>query len=105
MIDGQAEDWGPMGLKKVYGTPAAMQQALPTTLAAAAAERLRDKPPRIVIGVGAFWKPQCLQYHAFLEQHAVPHHYRPDLTVKHRWDTGWFAPIADDLVRLATPAD
>jgi len=100
MIDGKAKNWGPMGLSKVMGTSEQMQQFLPTKLAADHAAELKGRT-RLVVGVGEFWRPQCIAMHDLLTSLKVPHTYRPDLVFKHRWDTGWFVPMADELAKIA----
>ncbi len=100
MLDGGGEDWGPMGLSHVFGTREAMQRCLPTRLAAANASWLRERC-RLVLGGGVYWKPQVEAMHVLLAGHGIPHVYQPDLTLTHRWDTGWFAPMTEDLVKIA----
>ncbi|MEM1059205.1 MAG: alpha/beta hydrolase-fold protein [Verrucomicrobiota bacterium] len=98
--DNSGPNWGPMGLKRNFGTKEAMQQSLPTKLAEQNADWLKERP-RLVIGVGEFWKGPSTKYHQFLEQRGIPHAYRDDLVLKHRWDTGWFEPIAVELIGTA----
>ena len=100
MIDGRAKDWGPMGLSRVMGTPEQMQEFLPTKLATDRAAELKPRS-RLVIGVGAHWKPQCIAFHDHLAKLEIPHACRDDLVFKHRWDTGWFVPMVEDLAKLA----
>ena len=56
---------------------------------------------RLVVGVGQSWKPQCIAMHDLLTKLAIPHTYRDDLVLKHRWDTGWFTPTVEELAKLA----
>ncbi len=100
MLDGSGKDWGPMGLSVNFGTKEAMLQNLPTTLAKENASWLKERP-RIVLGLGIFWAGQVKKMEALLQSLGIPHVYRDDLTVEHRWDTGWFPPMVDELVRIA----
>lgn len=100
MLNGKGKNWGPMGIKKVFGTPKALQPFLPITLAKAKAPELK-KRKRLVLGVGEFWKSQVEKYHQLLEDLKIPHVYKPDLILKHRWDTGWFSPMAEELEKTA----
>jgi S-formylglutathione hydrolase FrmB len=100
MIDGSAEDWGPMGLSANFGTKDAMLKNLPTKLAAENASWLKLRP-RLVLGLGIFWAGQTKAIHAHLETLGIPHVYRPDVAFPHRWDTGWFPPLVEELARVA----
>ena len=102
MLDGEnsGKDWGPMGISKVMGTKETMQQFLPSRLAVAKADFLK-KRKRLVLGVGIDWKDQSVAMHALLEKENIPHVYHPDLLVKHRWDSGWFAPLVEELGKTA----
>ena len=100
MLDGSGKDWGPMGLSVNFGTKEAMLQNLPTTLAKENASWLKERP-RIVLGLGKFWAGQVKKMEALLQSLGIPHVYRDDLTVDHRWDTGWFPPMVDELVKIA----
>jgi hypothetical protein len=60
---------------------------------------------RLVLGVGVDWKSHVVGMHELLDQRRIPHAYLPELLVKHRWDTGWLGPVADQLVDLATTPD
>lgn len=102
MLNGEdnPKDWGPYGLSENFGTKEQMQMSLPTRLAQEHADRLKDRK-RLVIGVGDFWKSQSMKYHEFLDNLGIPHVYRDDLVFKHAWETGWFGPMADDLVGIA----
>lgn len=100
MLSGDGDDWGPMGLKRHFGAREHMLASLPTHLARLHAGALRERQ-RLVIGVGHFWEKQCIQYHEFLKDMEIPHRYRDDFVLEHRWDTGWFAPIAVELILMA----
>lgn len=103
MLDGEnsGSDWGPMGLRANFGTKEAMAKNLPTRLAAENASWLRQKT-RLVMGPGKFWADQTRAMHSHLDSLGVPHVYRADLVLPHRWDTGWFPPFVEELTRLAT---
>ena len=98
--DNSGKDWGPMGLSSNFGTKEAMQQNLPAKLAVDHAAQLKGRT-RLVLGVGEFWKPQNLQMHDLLVKEGIPHVYRPDLVLPHKWDSGWFAPMVEELVKIA----
>ena len=98
--DNHGKEWGPIGIKSVFGTKETFQACLPTRLVVANAATLRDRP-RMVLGVGKDWKAHGEGMHALLDQSKIPHGYRPDLLVVHRWDTGWFGPVLEDLVKMA----
>jgi len=98
--DNNGKDWGPMGLSANFGTKEAMQQSLPTKLAAENAAWLKERP-RLVLGLGIYWAPQVKQMEALLQTSGIPHVYRSDLTFPHRWDTGWFPPMVEELVKIA----
>ncbi len=100
MLNGSGKDWGPMGLKKNMGTKKQMMSYLPTALAKQNAGWLQERN-RLVIAPGKFWKGQVVKYHSHLEKLKIPHTYRDDLVLKHRWDTGWFAPMFEELVTIA----
>jgi S-formylglutathione hydrolase FrmB len=100
MIDGKNDDWGPMGLSANFGTKEAMQKNLPTRLASDNAAWLKLQP-RLVLGPGIYWAKQTEAMHDHLQALGIPHVYRADLLFSHRWDTGWFAPVADELIRLS----
>lgn len=103
MLDGDnsGKDWGPMGLAKVMGTKENFQQHfVPVWLAAAKASTFNTKC-RLALGVGDFWKEQMIKMHDHLDQLGIVHVYRPDLTVPHRWDSGWFVPMVEELVKIA----
>ena len=102
MLDGDnsRKDWGPMGLSGNMGSKEVMQQFLPTKLATENASWLKARN-RLVLGRGIFWKSQNEQMHTLLDQLKIPHAYLPDLLKPHRWDTGWFPPMVDQLVRIA----
>lgn len=101
MLDGSGDDWGPMGLSRVFGTKDAMLTSLPTSLVRERADHLQDRP-RLVLGVGHYWRAQTTRYHALLDEFQVPHVWRDDLTQAHRWDSGWLAPMAEALIAIAT---
>jgi enterochelin esterase-like enzyme len=102
MMNGEntGKNWGPMGINKVYGTKENFLNFLPSVLAKGAAPAFKDRQ-RLVLGVGKYWKPQCEKMHDLLQQLEIPHGYNPDLLFEHRWDTGWFVPLVDELVRTA----
>jgi len=100
MLDGSGKDWGPMGLSANFGTREAMLQNLPTMLAEENAHWLKERP-RIVLGLGKFWAGHVRKMEALLQSLGIPHVYREDLTVDHRWDTGWFPPMVDELAKTA----
>ena len=103
MINGKAKDWGPMGLKKVYGKPEAMLPNIPRALIETHAKPLL-KEQRLVLGLGNFWRKHMQPFHELLKAQKIPHVFRTDLTQKHRWDTGWFVPMFEELMKLpATP--
>jgi len=97
---GPGKKWGPMGLAKNFGTPEAMAGFLPTKLAEDKADWLKERE-RIVIGPGKFWKGPSTKYHQHLEKLGIPHAYVDDKVVEHRWDTGWFEPVAVELIGTA----
>ncbi|WP_172682976.1 alpha/beta hydrolase-fold protein [Verrucomicrobium spinosum] len=99
--ENHGKEWGPIGIKDVFGTKETFLAVLPPTLLAGAGEVLKHRG-RIVLAVGPDWKSQVIGMHELLEQNRIPHAYLPDLMVKHRWDTGWLGPVADQLVDLAT---
>lgn len=101
MLDGKnsSEDWGPMGLSANFGTLETMQKNLPTKLAEENAPRLRMRP-HIALGLRIFWAGQTKAMRAHLKRLGIPHIYRSDLTFPHRWDSGWFTPLADELIRM-----
>lgn len=101
--DDGGKKWGPMGIEKVFGTKEAFQQFLPTRLAEQNALRLKQRP-RLVLGVGSFWAAQGTKFHDALDRLGIPHVYRPDLLVPHRWDTGWFPPLVESLAKTARAA-
>jgi S-formylglutathione hydrolase FrmB len=98
--DNNGADWGPMGLSINFGTREAMQQSLPTKLAAENATMLKLRC-RLVLGLGITWKAQTEQMHEFLQARGIPHDYRADLAFPHRWDSGWFPPLLEELVKTA----
>lgn len=98
--DNSGKDWGPMGLSANFGTKETMQQNLPTKLATENASWLKARP-RLVLGLGKFWAGHVRQMEALLQKSGIPHTYRSDLTVDHRWDTGWFPPMVEELVKIA----
>lgn len=102
MLNGEnnGKNWGPMGLKVNFGTKEQMQQSLPTKLAEKHSAWLSEKM-RLVVGVGKYWESQSISYHNFLNDLKIPHVYRPDLVFEHRWDTGWFIPLVEDLTTIA----
>ena len=102
MLNGEnsGQDWGPMGLSSNFGTVEAMKSNLPTQLAVENATWLKERN-RLVLGVGSYWGGQCKEMHALLVKNRIPHTYRSDLLGKHGWDSGWFAPITEELIRLA----
>jgi S-formylglutathione hydrolase FrmB len=102
MLNGEnsGQDWGPLGIHAVFGTKEAFQQFLPSRLAAEKAGAFKGRT-RLVLGIGAEWQKQVEEMHALLDQVGVPHAYRADLNLPHRWDSGWFAPMTENLVRLA----
>ncbi|HSH96298.1 MAG TPA: alpha/beta hydrolase-fold protein, partial [Roseimicrobium sp.] len=102
MMNGEntGKNWGPMGANKVYGTKENFLKFLPSVLAKEAAPAFKERQ-RLVLGVGKHWKPQCESFHDLLKTLEIPHGYNPDLLFEHRWDTGWFAPLVDELVRTA----
>lgn len=100
--DNNGNDWGPMGLSANFGTKEAMQKSLPTKLAQENAGWLKDHP-RLVLAPGRFWTSQTTQMHAHLEALGIPHVYRSDLTFPHRWDSGWFSPLVEELANIAKP--
>jgi S-formylglutathione hydrolase FrmB len=96
--DNNGADWGPMGLSLNFGTKEAMQQSLPTKLAEQNASWLKERC-RVVFAPGISWKVQTEQYHSFLMNLGIPQDYRADLLFPHRWDSGWFAPLLEELVK------
>jgi enterochelin esterase-like enzyme len=102
MLDGEnsGKNWGPMGISKVMGTKETMQQFLPARLVVAKADFLKQRK-RLVLGAGIDWKGQSVAMHALLEKEGIPHACRPDLLLKHRWDSGWFGPMTEELVDVA----
>jgi len=100
MLNGSGKDWGPMGLSTNFGTKEAMLQNLPAKLATENASWLKARP-RLVLGLGKFWADQVKRMEALLQTSGIPHVYRNDLTVDHRWDTGWFPPMVEELVKVA----
>jgi enterochelin esterase-like enzyme len=103
MIDGSKPDWGPMGLKVNYGTKEAMVPNTPTVLLRAKGAELGDKP-RIIIASGKAWTPQTKQFKALMDELKVPHVYRDDLIFQHRWDSGWFPAMTEELGKLLDQA-
>jgi len=103
MLDGSKADWGPMGLKRNFGTKEKMLEFLPTTLVKQKGAQLGDKP-RIVLAPGQAWTPQVKGFRTLLDQLKIPYVYRDDLISKHRWDSGWFEPMAVELAKIAKPA-
>lgn len=99
--DNHGKEWGPIGIKNVFGTKETFLAVLPPTLLDGEADALRPRR-RLVVGVGVDWKSHVVGMHELLERKHIPHAYLPDLLVKHRWDTGWLGPVADQLVDLAT---
>lgn len=102
MLNGEdhGKGWGPLGLSENFGTIEAMKASLPTKLAVEDTAWLKQRN-RLVLGVGIDWGDQCKQMHQLLEANAIPHIYRADLLLKHEWKSGWFAPMVEELVRLA----
>lgn len=102
MLDGDSnkKDWGPMGLSKNFGTSEAMRQSLPSRLVVEKAAWLKERP-RLVLGLGIFWAAQTKEMEALLQQNGIPHVYRKDLTVPHRWDSGWLPVMAEELAKSA----
>lgn len=102
MLNGEdkGKGWGPLGLSENFGTAEAMKPNIPTKLAVENAAWLKQRN-RLVLGVGIDWGEQCKQMHQLLEANAIPHVYRPDLLLKHEWKSGWFAPMAEELAKLA----
>jgi len=102
MIDGEdPKDWGPMGIKHVMGTKEHFQaNYVPTKLATAARDRLTDKT-RLVLGLGKFWAGQTRKMDAHLTQLGIPHSYLTEYLGKHHWESGWFPPVAEELIRVA----
>lgn len=98
--DDGGKKWGPMGIEKVFGTKEVFQQFLPTRLAEQNTSRLKPQP-RLVLGVGSTWAGQVAKFHALLDRLGVPHVYRPDLLVPHRWDSGWLPPLVEALAMTA----
>ena len=98
--DNSGKNWGPMGLSNIFGTKENMELSLPTKLAAENASWLKQRC-RLVLGVGSYWKPQVEQMHNLLQALGIPHEYRSDLAFPHRWNTGWFAPMVEELVKIA----
>ena len=39
--------------------------------------------------------------HRLLEALGIPHVYRPDMAYRHHWNSGWFGPLAEELVKLS----
>lgn len=99
--ENHGKEWGPIGIKDVFGTKETFLVVLPPTLLAGQADALRPRS-RLVVGVGVDWKSHGVGMHELLEQKRIPHAYLPELLVQHRWDTGWLGPVADQLVDLAT---
>lgn len=98
LLDGEGKDWGPMGIRANFGTKEAFLDFLPSELAG----RLPSTGgPRLVLGPGIDWKKQSVGMHELLQKRKVPHVYREDLLLAHRWDSGWFAPMVKELMRLA----
>jgi S-formylglutathione hydrolase FrmB len=102
MINGEntGADWGPMGIKRVFGRKEALLAFLPTRLVETNAELLRQRC-RLVLAPGIFWQAQVEAMHALLLKANIPHHYDDSLLKPHRWDTGWFPPLVDELVGIA----
>jgi S-formylglutathione hydrolase FrmB len=98
--DPSSKDWGPMGIKSVFGTPDALRAFLPTRLVAERASGISDGK-RLVIGPGKAWLGQVRRFHELLEKSAVPHVYRDDAVFAHRWDSGWFPEFVAELVKLS----
>jgi hypothetical protein len=99
--ENHGKEWGPIGIKDVFGTKETFLAVLPPTLLADHANALKQRR-RLVLGVGVDWKSHVVGMHELLDQRRIPHAYLPELLVKHRWDTGWLGPVADQLVDLAT---
>ncbi|MEZ0389583.1 MAG: alpha/beta hydrolase-fold protein [Verrucomicrobium sp.] len=100
--DDTGKGWGPIGIDKVYGTKEAFLKQLPTTLSRDRTASFQGRP-RLILGVGKDWRSHVEGMHALLEQLQFPHLYLTDLMVWHRWDTGWFAPLTEELVKMASP--
>jgi S-formylglutathione hydrolase FrmB len=98
--DNTGDEWGPVGIKSVYGTKETFQQALPFKLASEQAGYLRQRC-RLVLGGSDGWKTNVEDMHALLNQLNIPHVHRPDLNLPHRWASGWFPPLMEDLARVA----
>lgn len=97
LLDGSGKDWGSMGIRSNFGTKEAFLDYLPLKLVERMAPAAR---PRLVLGPGIDWKDQSIGMHDLLQGKNVRHEYRGDLLLAHRWDTGWFAPIVEELVGL-----
>jgi hypothetical protein len=89
-----------MGLSANFGTKEAMQQSLPSTLVVKNAVWLRERP-RLVLGLGIFWASQTKEMEALMQRSGIPHVYRSDLTFPHRWDSGWFPVMVEELLKTA----
>lgn len=99
--ENHGKEWGPIGIKDVFGTKETFQAALPARLVEGMTLASNHRS-RLVLGVGQDWKSHVVGMHELLAQRRIPHAYLPELLVKHRWDTGWLGPVADQLVDLAT---
>lgn len=100
LLDASGDDWGPMGLEKIFGTREQMLKFLPTALTLQAGPHPETRP-RLVAGPGKFWKAQGNGFGRHLRKHHIPHVFRADLLLPHRWDSGWFVPMAEELARIA----
>lgn len=98
--ENHGKEWGPIGIKNVFGTKETFQAVLPPRLIESLPATSKDRA-RLVLGVGPDWKSHVVGMHELLDQHRIPHRYLPDFQVKHRWDTGWLGPVAEHLVGLA----
>lgn len=99
--ENHGKEWGPIGIKDVFGTKETFLAVLPPGLIEQAPDAWKNRR-RLVLGVGPDWKAHGTGMHALLDQHQVPHAYLPNLQVRHRWDTGWLGPVVDQLIDLAT---
>ncbi len=98
LLDGGGKDWGPMGIRANFGEKEAFLDFLPSKLV----ERLPGTgPPRLVLGPGIDWKSQSVGMHELLQRRNIPHVYREDLLLPHRWDSGWFPPLVGELWKMA----
>ena len=100
MFDGTDADWGKIGISKNFGMRENFQKSLPSKLVLENADYLK-KRARLVLAPGDGWKRETIAMHDLLDQQSIPQIYRADLLFPHRWDSGWFSPLMDELIRLS----